>query len=390
MEINGINEQIVKQCSQLYFRQSMLNDFLLCPQMAMYRWVLDMEESEPFYAAILGTAGHEVVYEMHVRKKLDSTFGELLQDFTRCYNTEMEKQSTNPPIRAGCDSIEEMFEESASEYIQMLQGYQEHERNHDFRSTMHEQSFVLEIQDPMFPDKKPYLFVGQIDQGGVYGDGLRSIRDMKFRAQEFKPSRVEFMLNMQMTIYSAAVKWGNPVCPECKPCYVDDPFGINKELVYNGPCEDCLAMVGTPRWPRELPDVVELVWMRDFIRRPKDQYAKMIKDKSLPKVKSTKSNKMIIAERISDKWLEGGKKGDYMGKCFIPAKRTPEQVQIYMSDVIRICRQIHRGDFWRNPGSHCEFWCKHTDQCTDGLELQVEEAQLHNIKSYSSEDPFGM
>lgn len=387
MEIQTLHPHVIQQCNELFFRQSMIKDILTCPQMALYSWVLNIEESEPWMAAILGTAGHEVIRHMHENSEFDLGYLELLELFNEYFDEEVEKLSKLPKLAAGCESLEEERDSKSNKYIELLEGYQVNEKNRDFRSTINEQRFALVIDNPADADH-PFIFTGQIDQAGFYDDGTFALRDIKFRDNAFRPSRVEFDIDIQMTIYACALRFGNPACEKCKPRYEEDAFGLNKKLVYDGPCEECRKKGGTHRWPRKFAERCELIWMRDFETYKKDQYQKVIVDKNLPKVKSEHSNRKVYQKVTNPKWVDGYKKGDMKGPGFIRTYRTPTQINVMMSDVLRICNKIRSGEFWRNPGNHCNFWCKFQEHCRKGLELQVEEADVSAAADFFTEDPF--
>ena len=359
ISINDAREAMKERCLQLFFRQSMINDIMLCPKMAMYRWVMNLEETSPYMAAVLGTAGHEAIFRMHVHKKFDFTVMEMLKLFENCFNETIEGLSSLPVIGKNFADIKEEFNSKASSYVEMLCSYQEHKSTRGFASTLHEQSFVLEVDDPDFPLEKPFLFTGQIDQFGLYEDGLRALRDIKFRDNAFKPDYKAFNFNPQMTVYAAALKYGNPACQDCKPRYDENEILGTFELVYNGPCSTCAALIGTTKWPRLLPERCELVWMRDF-----QKYKRKYREK---------------------------KKGDMKGLGYIYTYRPPQRLHVLMHDVISICREVRNASFHRKPGVHCSLWCKYYDQCREGVECDIDalkDATLIKYGVYSTDDKF--
>lgn len=349
-----MHDHVLRQIEQMYFRQSMINDALTCRMMALFRWVIAVEEEEPWLAGILGTAGHEVIYHMHQSRKFNFSGIALMGMFEEAFQKELASIDKMPPIPAGFDSLNEALQCKMPEYIEMLQGYQSDSRNQQFHTTMHEQGFVLEIPCP--DAKMPnYIFSGTIDQNGFYDDGTNALRDMKFKVPP-KPGKKAFDMDIQMTIYAYALKWGNPVCDKCKPYYEEDLFGVHKKLVYKGPCTDCRKKIGTPLWPRQLPELCQLVWMRDY--------------------------------EILKRGYKGKKKGDRKGDVFIPTTRTRARLEVLMSDILRFCKSLREGEFYREPGEPCNFWCKYTKACRDGLELDVQEVDLEKAKNYGTEDPF--
>lgn len=332
--------------------------------MALYRWVLNIQTEKTFLAATLGTAGHTVIEHLHKQKKFNYSYIDLLELFELSFNDALKNESTPPPISVNSDSLQEDFEKKSPEYVEMLEGYQASRQNRDFFVALHEQSFVLPVRlktrnedtgiltiDESVP---PLLFTGTMDQGGVYMDGVTALRDIKFRDNAFKPSKAKFDLDIQMTIYATAMAYGHPVCKNCKPRFEEEEFIGDKKLVYDGPCSDCMSLEESPSWPSAFPQRCELVWMRDYERYKRN--------------------------------YKGKKKGDFKGSGFLLTYRRPRTVKVLMSDIIRICELVRNGQFYRNPGSHCDFWCGYKEHCKNGFELEVEEASIGAVVSH--EDPF--
>lgn len=383
-----IHPAIVQQCSQIFFRQSLIKDYLECPQMTLYRWVLNLDARPPWLSATLGTAGHKVVYTMHETRKFDYNFAELQSMLEVAFRETIAKDGEFPQIPKGCETIEDAFARESPEYLRWLLGYQYHPRNREFHSTMHEQSFVLEVPstDPNFP---PYLFTGQIDQGGPYDNGEFAIRDMKFRDNNLRPSKTELDLDVQATVYATAIKYGNPACDQCKPKYTYDEYRSLQEVKYSGPCETCKAKIGTPYWPQRFANMFELVWMRDFDIHTEDQYPLEIADNTKPKIPNPKGKGPPIYPRIRNpKYDDGYKKDTYKGPGFLLTIRPPSSLATLMSDVIRICDEIRKGTFYRRPGDACNFFCGFKEQCLKGLELEIQEANLQNVSAVGTEDPW--
>lgn len=385
MKRRYIPQTVIDQCMDIYFRQSLINDYLTCPQMALYRWVLNLEESEPFFAAILGTAGHHVAYKMHENRDFNMAYVDIMAMFEEAFNEELEKLDKMPNLSKHFDSIEAQLQSNLVTYTNLLDSYMKDERNQNFHSTMHEQSFVLQVPDSENPDN-PFLFVGQIDQGGYYDDGVYSCRDLKFRDAAFRPNRMQLKLSIQFTTYATAMRFGKPACPRCKPKYEPDFATGTTTLIYTGPCEDCQKLIGTPKWPNKQVDKCEYIWMFDYERYEKDQYAKTVTDKSLPKVKSAKSNRLVYQVVENPKWYDGYKKGDNKGPVFLEGTRTESECEVLFSDVLNICADIRAGRFHRKPGDVCSMWCKHREQCLGALELELEEADLAGVESYATDD----
>lgn len=376
MEKKTLHESIIKICRNLHFRQSFVKDYLTCPQMSLYRWILQLEQEAPWMAGFLGTAGHEVIFQMHEQKKFDYSYIDMVSAFQDAFDQALDDSDELPRIGGNYDSIEEQFADVSMEYINMLRGYQSDKQHSQFMSTIHEQKFTMEIEG--------LIFTGMIDQAGYYEDGTFVLRDIKFRQEAFRPSRVEFDLDIQMTTYAAGLKYGNPSCEECSPRH--NPDG---ELVYNGPCDSCASKIGTPAWPRKYAERCEMIWMRDYERRKKDQHSKMIKDPNKGKVINPKTGREVIQDVINPKWEKGYKKGDFKGPGIIKTARSPSMIDVFMSDIIRIVELIRNGEFYRNPGKQCNFWCQYREQCVRGAELEVQELDMGKAERYGTIDPFG-
>lgn len=394
--VETIHHGVLAECSRLFFRQSFLQDYMTCPQLALYRWVLGLEEERSNFAGFLGTAGHEVIYDFHASRAADQG---TLMDITTCtakfqeaFWKTVKKEGKTPKIGAAFQSVEEQLNAETPYYADLLLGYQLHPKNQSFHSTMQEQSFVLSVDFPA-PDGTPenYLFTGQLDQGGAYDDGSYGLRDIKFRDNQFRPSRNEIDLNVQMTIYAAAMKYGVPACRTCKPTYRDstDPAlgAAARELVYNGPCDACKALIGTYKWPQQFPEKCEMIWMYDFERHSKDQYDLEVMDKTKPKVKGPKGG-LMYQRKPNPEYHQGYKAGDFKGACFIPTYRRPSQIDALMGDILKVCKSIRSGFFHRRPSKHCYF-CSFAEPCRNALELKIKEANLTLMQTHGSDDPFG-
>jgi hypothetical protein len=240
------------------------------------------------------------------------------------------------------------------------------------------------------PTGAPYLFTGTIDQAGFYSDGTFSLRDLKFRDNNFRPSRTELQLDLQFTIYNAAMAYGNPACAKCRPRYEMDEFQQYSKLIYHGPCAECEAKIGTPYWPRKFVELNELIWMYDFEVYSEDKCKeKYIADNTKPKIPNPKgSGQKVYPRMLNPVWERSPKKGDYHGVGFLSTVRGKTDLDILMSDVLHICDQIRNGIFYRRPGDTCNFWCKYRDQCLGGIELEKSEADLAAVKTYGTEDPW--
>lgn len=405
---NTIHPHVIAECAKLFFRQSFLGDYLTCPQLALYRWILGMEEERTTFAALLGSAGHEVIYWLHKLRGEKPSRLQIMEHFETSFWKIVKDENRTPKLGVNYASVEEQLRDNTPWYTDLLVNYQGHKKNQSFHSTMHEQSFVLVVGDPakissgnpplsdlaaaaaaafsVEDSSSPFIFSGQLDQGGYYDEGFLSLRDIKFRDNHFRPTRARLDLDIQMTIYAAAMKYGVPACKACKPRYDDD--GLVKTLVYNGPCDACKALIKTPRWPQKFPEKCELIWMFDFEAYKKDQYEKECIDNTAAKIPNPKGKgPMVFPRKINPKWAEGYKEGDLKGACFIPTYRTPAQIDALMGDILKVCSSIRQGIFFRRPNEHCNM-CSFAEPCRKSLEVQVQEANFALMQQHASDDPF--
>lgn len=380
------------KCDQFMFRQSFIQDYLKCPQYAMRRWVANIEEGEPFMAAILGTAGHEVIYRIHKerRQKADVDIMWISSVFEEAFYKEVEKIGKQPKLTGGHTKLPDCLAENLPFYVDIIRKYQTHPKNATFYCMGQEQSFVLPIRnsDPSKPD---YLFTGQIDQHGLEDDGQPCIRDIKFRDGAFKYSRRELDLNIQLTTYAAALRYGLPSCTECAPRYdtqySEDGLSIERKLVYNGPCAACESMIGTPKWPNKFPVRCYMVWMYDLEGRGKDEFPREIDDPNAPKVYNPETKRYRKATRINPEWEKGAKKGDPKGECFLMTYRSPGQIQAFMENILMICDDIRSGTIYRRPSDNCNY-CTLYNDCKDARSIEISKQSDEIAKMYASDDPF--
>jgi len=359
----------------LIIRQSLINDIITCPYMAYNRWILNKsigkadtdgtgninigrsndnleDVQQTFMASVLGTAGHSVIEEMHRRKKFNFCYIDLLELFTTAFQ-EAQKQQ-NAMIKMKRDiTVEDDFDEKADEYIEMLEGYQAYHKNNlnIIEPMSSEQQFVFKYKY----NGNTYLFNGSIDHFLYYVSGELSgtgtIRDIKFKERSFMPSFIERALNLQFTIYSYAFKYGVPCCKFCSPYYSiasNDDFTIDEdtgdlkfqdstEIIYNGPCDNCRQLIGTPVWPNKFIQRCELVWMRDFNKR-KRKHGRH-------------------------------KAGEYFGQGVYVINRSPSTLNAYMAEVIKLVESFCMGLNYRRPGSHCYMFCNYNDICLKMLNI---------------------
>lgn len=368
----------------LYFRQSFINDYKKCPQMALYRWVLCLEQKQSqFFSAFMGTAGHEVIYLMHEHRKFNYEWLELIQMFEMAFRKAINASTVPPTLGKAYKSIDDQFVAMLDEYITMLEGYQLDERNRSVYSIGNEQSFVLEVQS----NDQQYLFTGQIDSMIFHQNGNFGIRDYKFRMNQFKPNKVELDLDTQFTIYSLACVKGYPACDNCRPKYVGgEEFSLEeRHVVYTGPCTACKAKIDSKRWPRRYASPNEMIWMRDYERHLKDKEPKYIPDHSKPKIKGgKKGTSWVLQQCVNPDWGAGYKKGDYIGKCVYPTFRDPALIDTLMSDILRMCDSIRRGVFYRRPSDICAYFCAFREPCLSDIKLQVDEKRLIEMEAFAS------
>lgn len=375
------------------FRQSFLKDYISCPQMAMYRWLCGFDEAETFFSAVMGSAGHKVIYDFHSERLVGHTgeltdYSETLSRFNTAFEEQLNKEKYLPKIGNAFDTLLEQRDSLSDAYVTMLQGYLRHVKNSQFHSTLHEQSFVLVVNLPGAGvsgagDSLPFIFTGTIDQGGYYSNGTFALRDIKFRENTFRPSKIMLDLDTQITLYAFALRYGRPACDSCKPEFNE----FSNSYTDPGPCSVCAAKVGTTAWPQMYPEICEVIWMRDFIKYKKDEFSREIPDKTR-KVKNPATGRMVNASAINPKWMEGYKAGDYKGPGFMPTSRSADFLSIQMSDILRICQQIRSGVFYRKPGEQCSFWCKHRETCLNSLELQMDEINIGEGSAFATADPF--
>jgi len=168
LKVKSLHPTILERARGLHFRQSFIKDYLTCPKMSLYRWLLQLEEEQPFMAGYFGTAGHKVIEEMHVQRNFDMQYLEMMEIFEREFFKQIDEARTLPKLGSAYDSIHDQFDAMAPEYIELIQGYQAKEENAEFMSTIHEQLFTLEFTVEINGKEEVFFFTGQIDQGGFY------------------------------------------------------------------------------------------------------------------------------------------------------------------------------------------------------------------------------
>ena len=134
-----------------------------------------------------------------------------------------------------------------------------------------------------------------------------------------------------------------PCCKFCSPYYSiasNDDFTIDEdtgdlkfqdstEIIYNGPCDNCRQLIGTPVWPNKFIQRCELVWMRDFNKR-KRKHGRH-------------------------------KAGEYFGQGVYVINRSPSTLNAYIAEVIKLVESFCIGLNYRRPGSHCYMFCNYND-----------------------------
>lgn len=128
--------------------------------------------------------------------------------------------------------------------------------------------------------------------------------------------------------------------------------------------------------------------MRDYERRGKDEYPKMIVMKDAPKVINPATGRLKYAEVINPDWEKGYKKGDRKGPGIIITTREPERLIVLMNDVLEVCDAIRNGHFYRSPGDICNHWCKYGEQCSTEIKMGINEEKIVNASIFASKDPF--
>jgi hypothetical protein len=393
------HEKNISPLTNLIFRQSLIKDIMTCPKMASYKWVYkfnSMLNSDPhngssviddeygdidvqFMSAILGSAGHDVIEMIHKTGKLTHSYTSVLSMFEEAFWARINDMTVSPQTNSaqqssvndfsspdstklqrlpsapitiksksilvpnpskGFNSIEEEFEAKSFDYASMINNYQEFHRNPQniFIPTMQERMFAFAIEYK----GQSFVFSGTMDQVGAYRhDGAYVVRDIKFRENAFKPNFVELSLDPQLIIYAAALKYGFPACRKCCPKYEEDQMTVSRNVIYNGPCDNCKKLIKTINWPGMFPSRCELVWMRDLIKLKKG---------------TTRGN---IAR----------KKGDFKGKCIYRMFVPNTKIDNYLVDILEYCYRFRNGMFVRNPGSHCIIFCPSASQCRKELYL---------------------
>ena len=346
-------------CQELYFRQSMIKDLLTCRQMGFYRWVMNEPTPSAYFASVLGTAGHEIIYEMHRDENFEQSFMGILKSMSRKVHQQLKALKeegciVNRPVKYA--STAAAIADKSREYTEMIYGYQNDYRNQHFNCLMHEQPFVMLIESPYQGEENlPYLFTGCIDQGGYMNNHL-TLRDIKFRDNEHRPSGKELSIDPQFTIYAMAMRHGWPACLQCKPYYTVDDLTQARELIYNGPCSQCRMKIGTEFWPMEYPTNIEMVWMRDY--------------------------------EILKRGTAKRKKGERRGPGYIHTIREPERLNVFMRDIIMLCHSIRNAEFFREPGKHCNFICNYAKQCFGDLRTDSSRISLELVNTIGTEEPF--
>lgn len=378
--IRNYSPALIDVCDKLFFRNSMLDDYRTCGQMMLYKWVMGLEEESQWFASIAGTAGHECIREIHETKQFDLSLTDLMKLFIKHFDETLKSSAVPPRVSVKYPTLRAQVNSVAHEYADMLQGYSEDKQNRKFNVGLSEQSFVLQLKDEF---ERDFIFVGTLDQAGVYEDGTFALRDIKFRDNSFKPGPTELKLNTQLSLYAYALRNGVPSCWDCAPKYSSEG-----ELYYNGPCENCKRKIGTAAWPGLYVERAEIMWMRDYLRHKRDEFAKEVVSETEMEV-NPKTGRSRKKREINEKWLTGYKTGDRWGSGHLVTDRTQAFLQIHIRDMLMQAGMIRDGRFFRKAGPHCNFWCKFQKPCVEAFESQVEEIDVvqvgHNVMTV---DPF--
>ncbi len=360
---------IIEISNQVSYRQSIINDYLTCPQMAMFRWIMGLPQPKAWAAAFLGTAGHKVIEVMHRERNYEMTMQDIHDIFAPTYDEAVIRHldETNQPHEAVMN-FRDGLSANLHDYTEYLKLYQKDERNRTFHPTIIEQDFVLIVYDE---EGKPYVFTGTIDQAGYKLDGRFVMRDIKFKAKSFRPSYLESYLSTQLGLYSYALINGNPCCKTCRPKHVSN--GNSLRLEYHGPCRKCQAKIGTAAWPRYIPVETSYIWMKEYGVRQKDEHSRFIPHPEKKKAINPETGRLKIIEIQNPLWAEGYKKGDPGKDPFITTPRTLESLTVTMADLMTIASQFSSGKFYRRPGDACNNFCPYTQECRDAIDSKVAE-----------------
>lgn len=366
--------------NNLYFRQSMVNDYLKCPQLFYYRYIAVLEQEQFYPAALFGTAGHEVIREMHEQNRFNFKLQELSRMFAEFCVKELKDSKTAVSVSTKYSHIQEQIQNEAPFYVSLLNGYQKNDSNSEFNCIFNEQRFVLRLPASFpnprtlhAPQDSDIIFTGTIDQAGWYPDGRFALRDIKFRDNAFRPGRIQQLLDLQINLYSYSLKHGLPACDECAPVQDIDgtKTGTIGKLFYNGPCEDCEKKIGTAQWPGEYPQVSEILWMRDYEGHKRDEHEKFILHPTL-KERNPDTGRMRKKRILNPEWKDGYKKGDPKGSGSIAYERSPDYLFLSIVDATRIIHSIRSGFIFRRPSNTCNFECPFSRQCIEHLETEAD------------------
>jgi hypothetical protein len=332
--------------SEMIYRQSLINDIKRCPRSASHRWktlrskTLDEygEPRESSMAALLGTAGHKVIEIIHKDRRFDIQYIDLLNLFIDSFNDELLMCRIEPNPSSGFETIEEELDSKSVTYTEYIEGYIEYHNKmkNNIIVTGFEQQFSMLIKY----NSKIYVFSGTIDQIGTYQDGTFSIRDMKFRDNAFKPNYYELSFEPQFTIYASAMLFGYPACKECSPRYTErmneeKNYSVETIISYSGPCEECKKKMKTPKFPYIKPNLVELIWMKDF-----EKYQKSTRGKN---------------------------KGDFKGDCIYKNTVPIKSYIKILHELITLCELFENGLKIRSPGEHCMMFCDFKSNCINEI-----------------------
>lgn len=391
-------------------RQSLIGDYLTCPKMCEFRWILESRHAPNFFASVLGTAGHTTIQYLHDSKLLSKqspvSQSRIKAHFIQSAHDALKEQSIPPRLSANFQSHDEQINFTADEYAAYIYEYSKDPRNRKFTTTQCEQKFILKVPKTIdittldydlsdistqpYDPSSMYLFVGTIDQFGYYVDtGTFSLRDIKFRDLAFIPTYLEFFLNTQLTIYSLGLRYGLPVCAACSPHYYnitegesddnaifdfinEQPNEQQEEPINNFtmPCSECMSKVNTTRWPMKFPEVQEAIWMKGYKRYKKDQYRKWIKSKTKKSI-NPKTGRLVAADVINPKWENGYKKGEVKAEARLRRNLSLIQTLNLLADIHKICTLVQNGVFFRRPGVQCTTTCMYRDACKNFVDLEV-------------------
>lgn len=385
--VSFLNERSREQAAELYFRHSLVSDYMLCPAQAAYKHLIDVIDKPPvWFSSLMGSATHDLIDQMHKEQDFKMSIKSIMERLGSSFKKVLDEEDSIPHVSTKYKSVKEQFSALLPEYAGMVMSYQMDSRNSSFSVILGEQYFVLEVEH----DLEDYLFTGQIDQFGVDSRSRWGLRDIKIRDMSFYPSYHGMILDKQTAIYSKAVAEGVPACVKCKPRYETD-FETGKFVTYySGMCDACKKVYDTV-WPKRMPDFCSKVWLRCYEKRKKNEYPEFTgkSDKTKPRILNSKNN-LVYQKQKHPKHEEGYKKGDMVGEPMVEVSRSSIMNDIIFEDVMAACVSIRNGVFYRRPGPHCYSTCQFRKTCSSGLQASSEKELSKFIRGFDPEPDFSI